>query len=162
MTLKCSKCPNNLVLLKKLYYRISNQDGDFLANSTNFITSPLTDSQSYIWRLTDKNYNPINNGFVQASSIQIPPNNNLSGITKKTIQESFMLKTKCGFLSANTFYFDTRDSNVTNTFSVDYYVTAASGEFKNATLIRILFDNDGNNFSNGVKFARKICIFGNK
>jgi hypothetical protein len=156
------KCPNNLVLLNTLYYRISNQNGDFLANSTNFITTPSTDSQSYIWRLTDKNYTPIDNGFIQACSIQIPPNNNLSGINKNTVQESFMLKTKSGFLSANTFYFDTRDSNVTNIDSVDYYVTAASGEFKNATLIRIRFDNDGTIFSNGVKFARKICVFGNK
>jgi hypothetical protein len=40
-----------------------------------------------------------------------------------------MIKTKGSFLSANTFYFDTRDSNVTNIDCVDYYVTAASGEF---------------------------------
>jgi hypothetical protein len=37
-----------------------------------------------------------------------------------------------------------------------------SGTLKNAIIVRIEYDNDGNIFSNGVKFARKISIYGSK
>ena len=73
-----------------------------------------------------------------------------------------MLKTKCGFVSFNTFYFDT--SSITNTTIpiVDYPVTASYGDLKNAVKVTIEFDNDGTIFSNGVKFARRVRVYGYK
>jgi len=156
------KCAKKLVLLKTYYYRSGTQDGQFLANATNFVTNPLTESASAIFSMTDKNYNPIENGFVEFNLIVIPPNNPISGITKQTFQESVMVKTKCGFVSANTFYFDTGSSTNTSLPLVDYPATASSGDLKNAVKVTIEFDNDGTIFSNGVKFARRIRVYGCK
>ena len=55
------KCAKKLVLLKTLYYKFTNQDGQLLPNTTNYVTDPTTESSSYILHLTDKNYNPIKN-----------------------------------------------------------------------------------------------------
>ena len=154
------KCAKKLVLLKTYYYRNRTQDGQSLANATNYVTNPLTASDSSIIRMTDKNYNPIKNGFVEFTTILIPANNPISGITKQVFQESIMIKTKCGFVSANTFYFD--DITVTIPI-VDYPVTASSGDLKNAVKVTIEYDNDGStSWSNGVKFARRIKVYGCK
>ena len=154
------KCSKKLVLLKTYYYRARTKDGQITKNETIFVTNPITDSGSSIRLLTDKNYNPIDTGFVEFNAIVIPANNSISGITKQTFQESVMLKTKCGFVSANTFYFDSSSSATTTIESVDYPVTASSGNLNNAVLVRIDFDNDGTIFSNGVKFARRVFVYG--
>jgi hypothetical protein len=159
MTQKCAK---KLVLLKTYYYKLKNQDGQLLTNRTNYITNPLTASYSSIIRMTDKNYIPIKNEFIEYNGILIPANNSISGITKQTYQETLMLKTKCGFISANTFYFD-NTSDVTTTVPInDFYVTAASGNLKNAVQVTIEYDNDGTKFSNGAKFARRVKVYGYK
>ena len=156
------KCEKKLVLLKTYYYRVINQDSQFLANLTNFVTNPLTESASAIFSMTDKNYNPIKNGFVEFNLILIPANNPISGITKQTSQENVMVKTKCGFVSANTFYFNTSSSTTTSIPFIDYPATASSGDLKNAVKVTIEFDNDGTIFSDGVKFARRVRVYGCK
>ena len=149
-----------LVLLKTLYYRIKDQNGTFLGNSVQFNTQPQTDSESYILRLTDKKYNPIDNEFIEFNTLIIPADNlNNSGITKQAFQETLMIKTKSDFVSANTFYFESSSSIVTTLDKVEYPVTSGRCEFKNASLVRIEFDNDGTKFSNGIKFARRVSIF---
>ena len=154
------KCEKKLVLLKTYYYRNRTQDGQSLANATNYVTNPLTASDSSIRRMTDKNFNPIDNGFVEFTTILIPDNNPISGITKQVFEESVMVKTKCGFVSANTFYFDSGSSTNTSVPLVDYPATASSGDLKNAVKVIIEFDNDGStSWSNGVKFARKIKFY---
>jgi hypothetical protein len=71
-----------------------------------------------------------------------------------------MIKTKCGFVSANTFYFDS-SSDFTTTIPINNFaVTAASGDLKNAVQVTIEYDNDGTKFSNGVKFARRVFVYG--
>ena len=70
-----------------------------------------------------------------------------------------MLKTKCGFVSGNTFYFDSSSNSNTSIPLVDFPVTAKSGDLKNAVKIIIEFDNDGTKFSNGVKFARRVRVY---
>ena len=156
------KCAKKLVLLKTYYYRNRTQDGQSLANATNYVTNPLTESDSSIRSMTDKNYNPIKNGFVEFTTILIPATNPISGITKQVFQESVMVKTKCGFVSANTFYFDAGSSTNTSVPLVDYPATASSGDLKNAVKVTIEFDNDGTIFSNGVKFARRVRVYGCK
>ena len=156
------KCEKKLVLLKTYYYRNRTQDGQSLANATNYVTNPLTASDSSIRSMTDKNYNPIKNGFVEFTTILIPANNPISGITKQVFQETVMVKTKCGFVSANTFYFDTSSSITTSVPLVDSPATASSGDLKNAVKVTIEYDNDGTIFSNGVKFARRIRVYGCK
>lgn len=102
MTQKCAK---KLVLLKTFYYRARTQDDKYNANNTDFVTNPSTVSRSAIRQLTDKNYNPIENEyFLFAPRIYIPPNNPISGINRQTIQDTNMIKTKCGFISFNTFF----------------------------------------------------------
>ena len=155
-------CSKKLVLLKTYYYKSSNQDGQSLGNSITLITNPLTDSGYSIRRMTDKNYNPIDNGFVEFTTILIPANNPISGITKQVFQEYVMVKTKCGFVSANTFYFDSRPSTIISIPFVDYPATASSGDLKNAVKVTIEYDNDGTIFSDGVKFARRIRVYGCK
>ena len=92
-----------------------------------------------------------------------PANNPISGITKQVFQESVMVKTKCGFVSANTFYFDSGSSTNTSVPLVDYPATASSGDLKNAVKVIIEFDNDGStSWSNGVKFARRVRVYGCK
>jgi len=159
MTQKCAK---KLVLLKTYYYRARTQDGQRLSNYVYYNTNPITASDSSIRRMTDKNYNPIDTGFVNATTILIQPNNLISGITKQTLQETFMIKTNCGFVSANTFYFDSSSSSTTTTPIVDYSVTASSGNLKKAVKLTIEYDNDGTIFSNGVKFARRVRVYGYK
>ena len=157
------KCAKKLVLLKTYYYRNRTQDGQTLANATNYVTNPLTASDSSIRRMTDKNFNPIDNGFVEFTTILIPDNNPISGITKQVFQESVMVKTKCGFVSGNTFYFDSGSSTNTSVPFVDYPATASSGDLKNAVKVTIEFDNDGStSWSNGVKFARRVRVYGCK
>jgi len=156
------KCGKKLVLLKTFYYRIRTQDDKYNANIINFITNPLTSSISNIRYLTDKNYNSIKDEFLVYNSIQIPPNNPISGITKQIFQETLMLKTKCGFVSANTFYFDNSPTSTTTIPNVDFPVTSASGNLKNAVQVTIEYDNDGNKFSNGVKFARRVKVYAYK
>jgi len=156
------KCEKKLVLLKTYYYRNRTQDGQFLANVTNYVTNPLTESASAIFSMTDKNYNPIKNGFVEYTTIVIPANNPISGITKQKFQETVMIKTKCGFVSANTFYFDTSSSTTTSIPLVDFPATASSGDLKNAVKVTIEFDNDGTIFSNGAIFARRVRVYGCK
>jgi hypothetical protein len=112
--------------------------------------------------MTDKNYNPIDNGFVEFTTILIPANNPISGITNATFQDTVMIKTKCGFVSGNIFYFDSSPSTTTFIPIVDYPVTAASGNLKNAVQVTIESDNDGTIFSNGIKYARRVSIFGYK
>jgi len=73
-----------------------------------------------------------------------------------------MIKTKCGFVSANTFYFDTGSSSITTIPIVDYPATASSGDLKNAVKVTIEFDDNGTIFSNGVKFARRVRVYGCK
>ena len=155
-------CFEKLVLLKTYYYKSSNQDGQSLANSVTFITNPVTNSDSTIRRMTDKNYNPIENKFIEYKTILIPANNPISGISNQYFDETLMIKTKYGFVSANTFYADSGLSSTTTVRLVDFPVTASSGTLKNAVLVRIEYDNDGNIFSNGVKFARKVSIYGSK
>ena len=156
------KCAKKLVLLKTYYYRIRTQDGELTANVTNYVTNPLTDSESAITHITDKNYNPIKNGFVEFTTILIPDNNPISGITEPILQETLMIKTKCGFVSANTFYFNTSSSHITSIPFVVYPATASSGDLKNAVQVTIESDNDGTIFSNGAKFARRIRVYGCK
>ena len=157
------KYEKKLVLLKTYYYRNRTQDGQSLANATNYVTNPLTASDSSIRRMTDKNFNPIDNGFVEFTTILIPDNNPISGITKQVFEESVMVKTKCGFVSANTFYFDSGSSTNTSVPLVDYPATASSGDLKNAVKVIIEFDNDGStSWSNGVKFARRVRVYGCK
>ena len=151
-----------LVLLKTFYYRARTQDGQNLANEINYITNPLTSSVSKIRRMTDKNYNPIDNRFIEFTTILIPANNPISGITNATFQDTVMIKTKRGFVSANTFYFDSNPSTTTFIPIVDYPVTASSGNLKNAVQVTIDSDNDGTIFSNGIKYARRVRIFGYK
>jgi hypothetical protein len=155
------KCAKKLVLLKTFYYRARTQDDKDNANRTYFITNPLTNSFSSIFILTDKNYNPIKNEFISFyNKIRIPANNPISGITKQKSQEIVMIKTKSGFVSANTFYFDHTSSHLTTTSIIDYPVTATSGDLKNAVKVTIEFDNDGTIFSNRVKFARRVKVYG--
>ncbi len=149
-----------LVLLKTLYYRRADQNGTSLGNLVQFNTQPQTNSDSLILRLTDKNYNPIDNGFIEFNTIIIPADNSSnSGITKQVFQETIMIKTKSDFVSANTFYFDSSSSSITTIDKVEYPVTSGRCEFKNASLVRIEYDNDGTKFSNGKKFARRVSIF---
>ena len=156
-------CSEKLVLLKTYYYRSSNQDGQSLGNSITLITDPLTDSGYSIRRMTDKYYNPIENKFIEYKTIIIPNNNPISGISNQYFDETLMIKTKSSFVSANTFYADNSLETTTTTISfVDFPVTASSGKLKNAVKVRIEYDNDGNIFSNGVKFARKVSIYGYK
>jgi len=129
MTQKC-KCGKKLVLLKTLYFRNKTQDGLENVNSTNFITNPPTASRSAIRHMTDKNFNSIKNAFIEFNTIIIPPNNPDSGITEQTFQQTIMIKTKCGFVSANTFFFD-NNSDVTTTALINIFpVTAPSGDLK--------------------------------
>jgi len=154
------KCAKKLVLLKTFYYKSQFQDGQTTTNRTFYITNPSTTSFSNIRYLTDKNYYPIENEFIQFNAIRIPPNNPNSGINKQISQDNFMIKTKCGFVSANTFYFDDTSSNLTTVLINNYDVTAASGDLKNAVKIIMEYDNDGTIFSNGVKFARRLRVYG--
>ena len=156
------KCAKKLVLLKTYYYIAKTQDDKDTGNRTLFITNPSTNSRSSIFRITDKNYNPIENEFILFNKILIPANNIISGITKQTLQETVMIKTKCGFVSANTFYFDTGSSSITTIPIVDYPATASSGDLKNAVKVTIEFDDNGTIFSNGVKFARRVRVYGCK
>jgi hypothetical protein len=155
MTCKCAK---KLVLLKTLYYRAKTQDGKDTSNKTLFITNPLTNSRSSIRRMTDKNFNIIENKFIEWYTITIPANNPLSGITKETTQQTIMIKTKCGFVSFNTFTV----GSISIPYIIDYHVTAASGNLKNAVQVTIEYDNDGTGWSNGVKYARRVSIYGYK
>jgi len=155
------KCAKKLVLLNTFYYRAKTQDGELISNYTNFVTNPLTFSSSTIIRITDKNLNPIKNEFIEFNTIRILPNNSISGITDQTFQETVMIKIKCGFVSFNTFYFDKTSSYFATVPIVDYSVTAASGDLKNAVKVTIEFDNDGStSWSNGVKFARRVRVYG--
>jgi hypothetical protein len=155
-------CFEKLVLLKTYYYRSSNQDGQSLGNSITLITDPLTDSAYSIRYLMDKNYNPIKNKFIEYKTIIIPNNNPISEINNQYFDETLMIKTKSSFVSANTFYADSSLQTTTTVRFVDFPVTASSGKLKNAVMVRIEYDNDGNIFSNGVKFARKVSIYGSK
>ena len=152
----------NLVLLKTYYYRALNQVGENVGNQINFVTNPLTSSTCIIRKMTDKNYNPINNSFIDITTIKIPNDNPISYINDKYNNETLMIKTKCGFVSANTFYVDFGETSTTTVPLVDYPVTATSGNLKDAVLVRIEYDNAGTNFSNGVKFARRVSIYGYK
>jgi hypothetical protein len=148
-------------LLNTFYYRFITQDRQDNANATEFITNPPTNSRSSIFRITDKKYFPIDNEFISFyNKIRITVNNPISGINKQTSQDTVMIKTKCGFVSANTFYFDDTSSQNFTVPIINLDVTASSGNLKNAALVRIDFDNDGTIFSNGVKFARRIRIYG--
>ena len=161
MPYKC-KCAKKLVLLKTFYYTINNQDGLVNSNKTDYITNPVTSSISSIRLMTDKNYNPIENEFIVYNIIIIPPNNSISGISKQIFALNIMIKTKCGFVSANTFYFDSSSDDIITIPIVDYPVTASSGDLKNAVKVTIEFDNDGTKFSNGVIFARRVRVYGYK
>ena len=155
------KCAKKLVLLKTFYYTTQNKDDKYNGNRTEFITNPSTSSASSIYRITDKNFNPIENAFLLGNKIIIPANNSISGITKQTSQDNIMIKTKCGFVSANTFYFDPSLNYYTTIPIVNFPVTASSGNLKNAVQVTIEYDNDGStSWSNGVKFARRIRVYG--
>ena len=157
------KCEKKLVLLKTFYFRARTQDDQDNSNKTFFITNPSTISFSSIRYLTDKNFNPIKNEFISFyNKIRIPANNPISGINKQTSQEIVMIKTKCGFVSANTFYFDDTSSHLITVPILKLDVTASSGNLKNAVKVIIEFDNDGTSWSNGVKFARRIRVYGCK
>ena len=54
---------------------------------------------------------------------------------------------------------DTSGGTVTTIDKVEFPVTSGRCEFKNASLVRIEYDNDGTKFSNGKKFARRVSIF---
>ena len=153
------KCAKNLVLLKTFYFRSRTQDDKHNSNRIDFITNPSTNSYSSIRYLTDKNYNPIKNNFILFNNIRILANNPISGITKQTSQDILIIKTKCGFVSANTFYFDQTSSHFATIQINDYQVTAASGDLKNAVKVTIEYDNDGTIFSNGVIFARRVRVY---
>jgi len=152
MSQKC-KCAKKLVLLKTLYYTTQTQDDQSNANSITFITNPVTSSRTTIRHLTDKNYYPIKNDYILFIPIRIPPNNPISGITTQTFQYTIMIKTKCGFVSTNTFFNDSSSDNL---------ATASSGDLKNAFQITIETDDDGTIFSNGVKHARRVRVYGCK
>jgi len=155
------KCAKKLVLLKTFYYRFRTQDRQDNANATEFITNPPTNSRSSIFRITDKNYFPIDNEFISFyNKIRITVNNPISEINKQTSQDTVMIKTKCGFVSANTFYFDDTSSQNFTVPIINLDVTASSGNLKNSVKITIEIDNDGTIFSNGVKFARRIRVYG--
>jgi len=153
------KYEKKLVLLKTYYYRAKTEDDKDTGNRTLFTTTPSTNSRSSIFNLTDKNFNPIKNEFLLSNKIIIPANNPISGITKQTVQDTIMIKTKCGFVSANSFYFEEGSSLFIASPFEDYYVTASSGDLKNSYKVRIEFDNDGTGWSNGVKFARRIRVY---
>jgi energy-converting hydrogenase Eha subunit B len=127
-------------------------------------TNPSTSSASSIYRITDKNFNPIENEFFLGNKIIIPVNNTISGIIKQTAQDNIMIKTKYGFISAITFYFDNGSSSHPHTTGPinNFAVTASSGDLKNAVQVTIEYDNDGTGWSNGVKFARRIRVYGYK
>jgi hypothetical protein len=159
MTQKCAK---KLVLLKTFYYRNETQDGKDTSNKTIFITNPSTTSFSSIRYITDKNYNIIENEFIEWNTITIPSNNPISGIPKQTSQQTIMIKTKCGFVSFNTFTLEDSSDSTTIPKLIDYQVTAASGNLKNAVIVTIEYDNDGTGWSNGVKYARRVKVYGYK
>jgi hypothetical protein len=155
------KCAKKLVLLKTFYYRDEAQDGKYNGNRTLFITNPSTTSFSSIRYLTDKNYIPIKNEFIEYNEIIIPANNSISGITKQTSQQNIMIKTKCGFVSFNTFTVGYITDSTTIPYLIDYQVTASSGNLKNAVQVTIEYDNDGStSWSNGAKFARRVFVYG--
>ena len=148
-------------MLKTFYYRNKTQDGKNISNRIYFITNPITASGSSIRRMTDKNFNPIENGFISFAPLMvIPANNSISGINKQTFQETIMIKIKCGFVSANKFYFESSSDYNTSVPIVDFAVTTSSGDLKNAVQVTIEYNNDGTKFSNGVKFARRVRVYG--
>jgi len=156
------KCAKKLVLLKTFYYRARTQDDKDNANKTNFVTNPSTISHSSIRRMTDKNFNSIKNEFILFPSIRISANNPISGINKQITQDSLIIKTKCGFVSANTFFFDESSSHFATVLINNFAVTAASGDLKNAVQVTIEYDNDGTRWSNGVIYARRVSVYGCK
>jgi hypothetical protein len=159
MSQKC-KCAKKLVLLKTLYFRARTQDDKYNANRTEYITNPPTNSSSSIRYILDKNYNPIKNEYISFNKILIPANNPISGINKQTIQDNVMIKTKCGFVSFNTFFFDDTSSYFATVPINNFAVTAASGDLKNAVKVTIEYDNDGTRWSNGVIYARRVFVYG--
>ena len=144
-----------LVLLKTYYYIAKAQDIEFITNPSSF-------TRSATLHITDKNFNPIENEFINYEIIRIIANNPISGITKKTSQDNIMIKTQSGFVSANTFYFDKGSSFFITVPIIKLDVTASSGELKNAVQVTIEFDNDGTIFSKGVKYARRVRVYGCK
>ena len=149
------KCSKKLVLLKTYYYKAKAQDIEYITNPSSF-------TRSATLNITDKNFNPIENEFINYEIIRIIANNSISGITKKTSQDSIMIKTQSGFVSANTFYFDKGSSFFITVPMIKLDVTASSGELKNAVQVTIEFDNDGTIFSNGAIFARRVRVYGCK
>jgi hypothetical protein len=153
MSQKC-KCAKKLVLLKTFYFTAKTQDNKYDGNFVEFITNPpATNSPSYgssysfILSLTDKNYNHIKDEFIVYQNIRILANNPISGINKKTHQDNFMIKTKCGFVSGNTFYLD-NGLRISEPI-IDFAVTASSGNLKNAVKVTIEFDYDKTIFTYG-------------
>jgi hypothetical protein len=138
---------------------ISNRLDSLFHNVFTSIKYYKLRDQIIIFTITDKNFNPIKNEFLLSNKVIIPANNPISGITKQTVQDTIMIKTKYGFVSANSFYFDEGSSLFIAAPFEDYYVTASSGNLKNSFKVRIEFDNDGTGWSNGVKFARRIRVY---
>ena len=60
----------------------------------------------------------------------------------------------------SAFYFDETSSNIITVPIINFLVTAASGDLKNAVKVTIETDNDGTGWSNGVIFARRVRVYG--
>jgi hypothetical protein len=61
--------------IKTLYYKITNKDNKFNFNITEFNTNPKTNSYLIIIKLTDSDYNEIDDAFLSWHNYFIPPDN---------------------------------------------------------------------------------------
>ena len=153
------KCCNKLI--DTLYYKTKTLiDTMYLDNSEriNYITT----DQDNVYRgssvrlMTDAKYNPKQNTKIFFNGERSVPKNGISGLSAPQYYEKLLIQTADGEIDASTIYNDSGTGFETTIDSVDYYVNHATNKYKQATIVRIIFDNNGLN--SGTKFSRVVDI----
>ena len=147
-------------LIDRLYYKTRTLiDGvyQYNGNDVNYLTDRNEGyAGSGIYIMCDSSYRPIKNTKIYFEGVRFPPLIE-SGFDQPHYREKLLLQNNYGEIEASTIYIDSGTGAETTVDSVDYYVNHATKKYKNATTVRITYDNEG--LKSGVKYSRVVKIY---
>lgn len=159
--------------IDKFYYRLLDDNDnvtveflDVVNNEQVYVFPPKTRSYKgfAMMKLTTADFSqPIVFSTILFDGTRITPRNEFSSFTDKMYHETVTIKfldTEYDIIEAQSIYIDGGNSYVTTEDAEYFTINSASGRFKGATHIKIIYDNNGTKSFNPEKkkFVRQILI----
>ena len=152
-----------LTKIKKLYYKVIKDGDNFNFNQTKYLTNPPLQSAIVILKLTDCNFNYIDNTFLSWKNDFIPPNNKeLSEIDfKESYNKLIIIDNDGSTIHAEFLQLDKEQEYIDEVININteliWIVIHGTCKYKNAKKIKMKMFDPNNEYP---FYTRKLIIYG--